>query len=195
MWKAKRKLFSPVYVPIVGQWYDYYSAGFWSPFLPTEGWLVTPHRHCLLLYRYCPWRVEMTDCWIFDRQNLRDSDLTLRVRRFVMALRKVQPTEPAFREISDAQASKRWPELWEFLTSKFYDREGTQPRLTSTITLYRRDDGFIGATLNDKDNARVCFAVGETVLGLLDTLEAVAANPKTVWRNDRDLTGNSKRKR
>lgn len=112
-----------------------------------------------------------------------------------MALRKVTPTEPTFRELSDSASVKRWPELWDYLTSKFYDREGTQPRLTSTITLYRRDDGFIGATLNDKDNARVAFAVGETLLGLLDTLEAVVANPKTVWRNDRDLTGNSKRKK
>jgi len=67
--------------------------------------------------------------------------------------------------------------------------------LTATITLYRRDDGFIGATLNDKDNARVAFAVGETLLGLLDSLEATVANPKTVWRNDRDLTGNAKRQK
>jgi len=193
--RQKKPKRCPLYVPCIGRWYDYYSHGFWSPFLPLEGWLITPFSKFTLLYRYCPWRVELTDHWIFDRQNSSPFDPMSPIRRFVMALRKVGPTEPEFREISDSASVKRWPELWEYLTAKFYDEKRTQPRLTATITLYRRDDGFIGATLNDKDNARVAFAVGETLLGLLDSLEAVVSNPKTVWRNDRDLTGNAKRQK
>jgi len=112
-----------------------------------------------------------------------------------MALRKVTNSPTTMREPRDSSSQKRWPEVWDHLLLRSYDSAGAEPRLTSTITLFRRDDGLLGVTLNDRDNGRVCFAAGETILGLLDTLEAVVANPQTVWREDKNLTGSSKRKK
>lgn len=112
-----------------------------------------------------------------------------------MALRKITNAPAAHTEISDREGSKRWPELWQHLTQRHYDAAKTEPRHTSSITLFRRDDGLLGAILNDRDNARVCFAAGHTLLGLLDSLDAMASNPDTPWREDKNLTGSSKRQK
>lgn len=112
-----------------------------------------------------------------------------------MALRKVTNLPAAHTEISDSVSMKRWPELWQHLTLRHYDADKKEPRRTSTLTLFRRDDGLLGATLNDRDNGRVCFAAGQTLMGLLDSMEAIASNPDTTWREDKDLTGSSKRQK
>jgi hypothetical protein len=112
-----------------------------------------------------------------------------------MTLRKVPVVPGLPARINDPASAKRWPTLWEHLSSRSYDAEGKEPRMTSTISLFCRDDGTLGAVLNDKDNSRVCFAAGDTVLGLLDGLDAVAANPLTVWREDKNQTGSSKRRK
>lgn len=110
-----------------------------------------------------------------------------------VALRKKTNAPATYAEVSDSTSMKRWPELWAHLTATHYDVAKTQPRHTSTITLFRGQSGLLGATLNDRDNGQVCFAAGQTLLGLLDSLEALAAHPDTQWREDKNLTGSSKR--
>jgi len=95
--------------------------------------------------------------------------------------------------IPDIEALKRWPCLWEHLTAPSYG-EGEPAREKSTITFYVGAQG-LSAVLNDRDNAQACFAAAGTLVGLLDALEAVAANPKTTWREDRNQTGSSARKK
>jgi hypothetical protein len=153
------------------------------------------YKSCTIVYEWCFWRRELTGWWIFRHPPWRNLSPQQYIGRIVMALRKVAvvPGQPA--RINDPATAKRLPTLWEHLTSRSYDSEGKEPRLTSTISLFCRDDGTLGAVLNDKDNGRVCFAAGDTLTGLLDGLEAVAANPLTVWREDKNQTGSSKRKR
>jgi hypothetical protein len=110
-------------------------------------------------------------------------------------LRKIPKTTPQKRVIADLQAQKKWPTLLSHLTQTAYDVEGNEPRQTSTITLFSRDDGSLGITLNDRDNARACFASADSLLGLLDALERFASDEQTVWREDRQQTGGSKRKK
>jgi len=101
-----------------------------------------------------------------------------------------QPHEP-----DDNQAKSRWPTLWEYLTTRFWDEARRERRLTSTITLFLRDDGRLCASLSDKENRRTCFGVSDTVMGLLDVLDGLADHPETVWREDRSQTGSSARKK
>jgi len=110
-------------------------------------------------------------------------------------LRKIPDSPTQFVEVVDKVAMKRWPTLWEHLTQRSYDDESKSPRQTSTITLFRREDGVLGATLNDRDNGRACFACSGSLEGLLDAIEKVAAHPDTIWREDRQKTGSSKRKK
>lgn len=110
-------------------------------------------------------------------------------------LRKIPKTTAKKRVIEDLQAKRQWPTLLEHLTQTSYDGEGAEPRQTSTITLFSREDGSLGITLNDRDNARACFAAADSLLGLLDELERFARSDQTVWREDRMQTGGSKRKK
>lgn len=112
-----------------------------------------------------------------------------------MTLRKLRDNPLAITPISDATTQKRWPTLWDHLTQRFWDEKRTEPRQTSTITLFMRDDGRLGATLNDRSGSKACFAVGLSLMALLDTLEAVAGSEDTVWREDRQQTGSSARKK
>lgn len=93
----------------------------------------------------------------------------------------------------DPEAMSRWPCIWEHLTAPTYGPDGP-PRALSTVTLFLGHSGLTG-TLNDKDNAQACFASADTVLGVLDALEACASNPGYAWRQDRNLTGSSARKK
>jgi len=93
----------------------------------------------------------------------------------------------------DKETLKRWPCLWEYLTLTSYP-DGGGDRQTATLTVFWGSQGLT-ATLNDRDNARACFATAPTFVGLLDALEGVASHPDTVWRNDRNQTGNSNRKK
>ena len=155
--------------------------------------LVFPHA--TLVYEWCLWRRELTTWRIFRDPSWKVLPYNSLTRTIAMALRKVAVVPGQMARISDPASEKRWPTLWEHVTSRSYDGLGKEPRLTSTISLFSRDDGTLGAVLNDKDNGRVCFAAGDTVLGLLDALDGVAANPLTVWREDKNQTGSSKRKK
>lgn len=87
---------------------------------------------------------------------------------------------------------QKWPCLYEHLTDTCYP-DG-QPRATSTITIFWGTQGLT-ATLNDRDNEQACFASGSGLVALLSALDAMAANPDTVWRSDKNKTGSSSRKR
>jgi len=99
------------------------------------------------------------------------------------------------RELSDAQSQQRWPTLWDHLTQTHWDEQRRDPRKTSTITLFLREDGLLGASLNDREGAKACFAVGDGLHAVLDVLEGVAASEDTVWREDRKITGSSARRK
>lgn len=191
----KKCLGARVYRPSVDRWYTIPEAQPMSLLEAEEPTFWLLYEKAIVVYRLCPWRVEMTHWWTFRRTNSSRSAWKSQLGVIAMALRKVTNAPAAHTEISDSAGSKRWPELWQHLTLRHYDTAKTEPRHTSTITLFRRDDGLLGATLNDRDNSRVCFAAGQTILGLMDTLEAVASNPDTAWREDKNLTGASRRKK
>lgn len=110
-----------------------------------------------------------------------------------MALRKITNNPAAPVALNDNQTKLKLPTLWEHLTQRTYDDETKTPRKTSTITLFLRPDGALGAVLNDKDNARSCFAAATSLKDLLDALEAAASSEDTEWRADREVTGTSRR--
>lgn len=148
-----------------------------------------------ILYAWSPYHRELTLWEPVPFPGFHKASYLERMGAVEMALRKVTDTPAAFKEPSDVTAKKRWPELWDHLTARAYDDEAKTPRQTSTITLFCRDDGQLAGTLNDRDNGRACFAVAPALMLVLDTLEAVASNPATVWREDRQQTGSSKRKK
>lgn len=110
-------------------------------------------------------------------------------------LKKAQGSKPGQpgRVVTDPKFVKSWPGLWEHLTATTYPGEGGE-RKTSTISIFLGSQGLT-ASLNDRDNARSCFASGSTLEKLLDALEAVCGAEETIWREDRQLTGSSARKR
>lgn len=112
-----------------------------------------------------------------------------------MALSKNRVLPARGRELCDPQSQQRWPTLWDHLTQTHWDESKRDPRKTSTITFFLRDDGLLGASLNDREGGKACFAVGTDWHGLLDVLEGVAASEDTVWREDRKLTGSSARRK
>lgn len=121
--------------------------------------------------------------------------VSCRERTVRMGLTKVTgaPSEP--HEPDDNQAKSRWPTLWEYLTTRYWDSAKKDRRQTSTITLFLRDDGRLCASLNDKENRRTCFGVSDTLLGLLDVLDGLADHADTVWREDKNQTGGSARRK
>lgn len=154
-----------------------------------------PFQHGFIIYRWSPHRREL-DLWHpVPCPGFGKFSFLERMGAVEMALSKMPDGPSPWREPMDGTAKKRWPELWDHLTQRTYDDEAKTPRQTSTITLFCRDDGQLAGTLNDRDNGRACFAVALTLLGVLDTLEAVASSPATVWREDRQQTGSSKRRK
>jgi hypothetical protein len=113
----------------------------------------------------------------------------------VMALRKNRDKPSDLPQAEDKMAQGRWPALWDHLTQKWWDVAGKDGRKTSTITLFLRPDGRLGAVLSDKEGSRSCFAAACDVMTLLDILEGVATSDDTQWREDRQTTGHSGRKR
>lgn len=188
---ASSRAFLPWCCRSVGAW-ELHAHSFGNQSDPLN-WIRLPGK--VVIYAWSPtqkklttWTeivTEISPCVSFPRKALRD--LTM--------LRKMAITEPTKRVISDSSSAKRWPCLWEHLTQTTWGPPDNEDRPTSTITLFLRDDGTLGASLSDKANARTCFASGETVLGLLDTLDACASNPSYAWREDRQQTGSSKRKK
>jgi hypothetical protein len=112
-----------------------------------------------------------------------------------MALRKNRDKPSDLPQADDKMAQSRWPALWDHLTQKFWDVAGKDGRRTSTVTLFLRPDGRLGAVLSDKEGSRSCFAAACDILTLLDILEGVATSDDTQWREDRTNTGSSKRKK
>ena len=151
--------------------------------------------HGYIVYQWDPEVKELVYWRPVRHENFGNLTLSGRKEAVEMSLRKVTNKPPPFVEVDDKDSRKRWPTLWEHLTARTYDDEAKSPRQTSTVTLFRREDGMLGAILNDKDNARACFSCAASIMGLLDLLEKVASHGDTVWREDRQITGGSKRKK
>lgn len=96
-------------------------------------------------------------------------------------------------EIVDAELLRRCPTLFDHLTQTTWGPPANEPRPTSTITLFRRPNGGLGASLSDKAEARTAFGAGDSLWAVLEHLEANASDPNYVWRDDRQTTGASKR--
>lgn len=112
-----------------------------------------------------------------------------------MALRKNRDLPASIRQLDDEQSKRRWPTLWDHLTQKFWDEAQREPRRTSTLTIFLRDDGRLGASLNDREGSKACFAAATDLYNLLDILEGVCSSDDTQWREDRQKTGSSARKK
>lgn len=95
--------------------------------------------------------------------------------------------------VGDKDWQKRWPALWEYLTSPSYGPDGP-PRKLATISLFLGTQGLT-ACCNDRDNARACFGTASTLLGALDALEGMVKSDDTVWKEDKQQTGSSARKK
>lgn len=147
----------------------------------------------LIWYSINQWHKRLNGWVVFP--GMREGDLTLEAweRTIMSVVRKGPPGRSV--GVSgipeDDGARARWPGLWEHLTLRKYPETG-EPRKTSTVTLFVGPQG-LQACLADKDNGMTCFAVAETLLGLLDALEMAVQSPHTVWREDKLTTGSSAR--
>lgn len=110
-------------------------------------------------------------------------------------LRKESKKPSACAEIVDAELQTRCPTLFDHLTQTTWGPPGEEPRKTSTITLFRRPGGGLGATLSDKEEVRTAFGAADSLWGVLEHLEANASDPSYVWRDDRQITGASARQK
>jgi len=113
----------------------------------------------------------------------------------VMALRKNRDLPASMPQLDDEESKRRWPTLWDHLTQRFWDDAQREPRRTSTLTLFLRDDGRLGASLNDREGQKACFAAATDLHNLLDVLEGVCSSEDTAWREDKAKTGSSARKK
>lgn len=79
-----------------------------------------------------------------------------------------------------------YPVLYSYLCDTCYS-DGTA-RKTATITMFV-DGGYLKACVNDRDNARTAFVTGGTLVELLDSMEGLLCDNKTVWKLGRDEGG------
>jgi len=111
-----------------------------------------------------------------------------------MALRKVAPPsaeDPARRQAAECPfLGEGWPEVYAHLVATAYP-EGTR-RLTSTLLIFA-EDGLVKVMLKDRDNARLCFVSGPSLLDALASLEKGLVTDKLDWRADRGGPGKGKR--
>lgn len=73
-----------------------------------------------------------------------------------------------------------YPASWEFLTMGVWEEDGSR-RETGTVLLFA-DNGGLKLMLNDRDGAKVSFAVVDSAEGILGTLEALLLSAATDWR-------------
>lgn len=109
-----------------------------------------------------------------------------------MALRKpsvVKGQQAARASNPAADMVKRWPLLWEYLSSDRWE-DGTS-RETSTLLLLV-DDGTLKACLNDRAVDVSCWQAGDSLLSLLDGLEASLASDTVQWRVRQQKGGRKK---
>lgn len=83
------------------------------------------------------------------------------------------------REAIASDLSKRWPTLWEYLSSAKWD-DGSV-RETSTLMLLV-DEGRLKGCLNDRALERSCWVAADSLMGLLESLEAALESGGTDWR-------------
>ena len=86
---------------------------------------------------------------------------------------------------------ENFPTVAAMLFEELYD-DGTARR-TATLTLFKNEQGALGATMNDRDNARALFGAGDSLESVLANLEAQLGQPSPPWRNDKAKTGNARR--
>jgi len=149
----------------------------------------------LLVYQYDDDKKDLSlwEVWRLPRlAAVEGIERSVRIMGFLSKKPAGQAGMPV-RVLSDKEAVKRWPCLWEYLTSDVYE-ESTQTRKLSTVSLFLGSQGLT-ACLNDRDNARSCFASATSLLGALDALEGMARSEDTVWREDKAQTGSSARKK
>lgn len=75
-----------------------------------------------------------------------------------------------------------YPGLWEHLTAGQYPDK--TPRETSTLTLFT-EEGRVKCCLSDRDQGRVAFLSGLSVVGLLEALEAHLVAGTLDWRGQK----------
>jgi hypothetical protein len=77
---------------------------------------------------------------------------------------------------------KGFPVLVCYLTDTTYE-DGTA-RVVSTLSIFS-EDGAWKCCLRDRDNARVCWAAGDSPEGALLQMESHLAEDRADWRRDR----------
>lgn len=83
------------------------------------------------------------------------------------------------------------PALWQHLSCAAYPDGSKRER--STLSVFVGDYG-LQACLNDRDNGLVAFVSGDSLVGLLEALEAALASDTVDWRVSRQ-GGGAKHKR
>lgn len=86
------------------------------------------------------------------------------------------------RDVSGSRFAMEYPAVWEYLTADSFD-DG-KPRQTSTVTLFV-EGGLCKVVLRDREAQQALFASGETVEGVLASLEGMLVDALADWRMDR----------
>jgi hypothetical protein len=78
------------------------------------------------------------------------------------------------------------PTTWAYLTQDRW--EDGSPRETSGLLVFQQD-GLLKAMLRDKNSGLCLWVTGQSLQGLLATLEAALGDPAAEWRQDRQQAG------
>lgn len=78
------------------------------------------------------------------------------------------------------------PSVWQYLTQDRW--EDGSPRETSGLLLFCQD-GLLKGMLRDKESGLCLWVTGQSLQGLLATLEAALGDPAAEWRVDRQAAG------
>lgn len=73
----------------------------------------------------------------------------------------------------------RCPAVWDYLTLSTYD-DGSDRVLSTIMVLV--EHGQVKACLNDRENNRSLWVAGESLEGVLESLEALLDDDRAVWR-------------
>lgn len=116
--------------------------------------------------------------WDYDNYILLRGDMMSKhLESLVAKLSKVEFST----RVEDKDAAKRWPTLFEFLTTL---EEGEDQRATGTINIFAQD-GVFKAWLNYRRSGHTACTSFPSLGGLLDHLEAVLCDQRTDWRKER----------
>lgn len=95
----------------------------------------------------------------------------------------VESGAPVPKDPSRDAFAKRWPSVWEFVTSEWWI-PGQESRVPGSLLLFLQD-GLVKVRLKDNERQEVLFLTGQGIEEVLRLAEEALATGKGEWRPDK----------